>query len=68
MFEVNTSSIDNAVLIESVMSSSSRYFLIVLNVLILFVSVAGNSLVLYGLVDLELGCFNQYMPNIQPPV
>lgn len=48
MFRVNESSIDDAIHIETIMTSVTRYFLVLLNVIILFVSIAGNAIVLYG--------------------
>ncbi|KAL5264775.1 hypothetical protein ACHWQZ_G005746 [Mnemiopsis leidyi] len=48
MFEVNQTSIDEAVHVSLIMSSFSRYFLVILNVVILFVSIGGNAIVLYG--------------------
>ncbi|XP_063675434.1 green-sensitive opsin-1-like [Bolinopsis microptera] len=48
MFDVNQTSIDNAIHIDMIMSSFARYFLVILNIVILFVSIGGNTIVLYG--------------------
>ena len=48
MFDVNQTSIDEAIHIDEIMGSFTRYFLVFLNVVILFGSLGGNTIVLYG--------------------